>query len=123
MVQTNTRPHHFLTASIIYLVVIAGALTIAAMRSRAKAKPEPPPVEEIEVERPPATKPFFSLSTNRTYGSNDNARLWVDYQGVDHMDFRVYQVKDPRKFFTGLKDPHQMGKDEEEEVVSALPQK
>ena len=39
------------------------------------------------------------------------------------MDFRVYQVKDPRKFFTGLKDPHQMGKDEEEEIVSALPKR
>jgi hypothetical protein len=42
---------------------------------------------------------------------------------VDHLDFRVYQVKDPRKFFTGLKDPHQMGKDEEEEVVTSLPHK
>lgn len=124
MVQINTRTQRVLTASLIYMVVIAGALTVAAMRSRAKAKPEPPPLPPVEeTVRPPATKPFFSLSTNRTYGSNDNARLWVDYQGVDHMDFRVYQVEDPRKFFTGLKDPHQMGKDEEEEIVSTLPRR
>ncbi len=54
---------------------------------------------------------------------SDNPRLWVDYQGVDHLDFRVYQVKDPRKFFTQLKDPHQMGEDEEEEVTSSLPRR
>src|SRR6267378_1243914 len=120
----NSRSYPVLTASLIYLVAIAGALTIATLRSRAKAKPEitpEPPVEETE--RPPATKPFFSLSTHRTYGTSDNPRLWVDYQGVDHLDFRVYQVKEPRKFFTQLKDPHQMGKQEEEEVANSLPHK
>jgi uncharacterized protein YfaS (alpha-2-macroglobulin family) len=90
------------------------------MRSRARAGAAPEP--EIETtERAPATKPFFSLSTHRTYGSNDTARLWVDYQAVDHLDFRVYQVKDPRKFFTELKDPHQLGEREEEEVAKSLP--
>jgi uncharacterized protein YfaS (alpha-2-macroglobulin family) len=107
---------------LVYLVVIAGALSIAALRSRAKAKPEAAPEPAIEeTKRPAATKPFFSLATHRTYGTTDNPRIWVDYQAVDHLDFRVYQVKDPRKFFTGLKDPHQMGKDEEEEVATALP--
>lgn len=122
MFEMNSRSYRVLTASLIYLVAIAGALTIATLRSRAKVKPEttPEPLAE-ETERPPATKPFFSLSTHRTYGTSDNPRLWVDYQGVDHLDFRVYQVKDPRKFFTGLKDPHQMGKQEEEEVASSLP--
>ena len=122
MFEMNSRSYRILSASLIYLVAIAGALTIATLRSRAKVKPETlpqPPVEETE--RPPATKPFFSLSTHRTYGTSDNPRLWVDYQGVDHLDFRVYQVKDPRKFFTQLKDPHQMGKQEEEEVTSSLP--
>ena len=124
MAQTNSRSHRILAASLIYVLVIAGALTVAAMRSRAKVKPEPEPLPEAEeTVRPPATKPFFSLSTNRTFGSNESPRLWVDYQAVNQMDFRVYQVKDPRKFFTGLKDPHQMGKDEEEEVVSTLPKK
>ncbi|HEY5884000.1 MAG TPA: hypothetical protein VIT88_04900, partial [Pyrinomonadaceae bacterium] len=120
----NSRSHRLLTASLVYILVIAGALTLAAMRSRAKVKPEPEPMPAAEeTVRPPATKPFFSLSTNRTFGSTESPRLWIDYQAVNQMDFRVYQVKDPRKFFTGLKDPHQMGKDEEEEVVSALPKK
>ena len=124
MVQMNSRSHRLLTASLVYVLVIAGALTVAAMRSRAKVKPEPEPMPASEeIVRPPATKPFFSLSTNRTFGSTESPRLWIDYQAVNQMDFRVYQVKDPRKFFTGLKDPHQMGKDEEEEVVSALPKK
>src|SRR6185295_7313917 len=120
----NSRSYRVVTASLIYLVAIAGALTIATLRSRAKAKPEitPEPVVE-ETARPPATKPFFSLSTHRTYGTSDNPRLWVDYQGVDHLDFRVYQVKDPRKFFTNLENPHQMGEHEEEEVASTLPHK
>ena len=122
MFEMNSRSYRVLTASLIYLVAIAAALTIATLRSRAKAGPEANPIPATEdIVRPPATKPFFSLSTHRTYGTSDNPRLWVDYQGVDHLDFRVYQVKDPRKFFTQLKDPHQMGKQEEEEVASTLP--
>ncbi len=120
MLEVNSRPYRVVTASLIYLIAIAAALTIATLRSRAKTKPA-----ETEsytpVERPPATKPYFSLSTHRTYGSADNARLWVDYQGVDHLDFRVYQVRDPRKFFTGLENPHQLGEQEEQEVSTSLP--
>lgn len=124
MFEMNSRSYRTLTASVIYLVAIAAALTIATLRSRASAKAEAAPEPAIEeTERPPANKPFFSLSTHRTYGSSDNARLWVDYQGVDHMDFRVYQIKDPRKFFTQLKNPHQMGEDEQEEVASSLPRR
>ena len=120
MSETKSRSYRVLTASVIYLVAIAAALTIATMRSRAKASNRSPSRNET-TERAPATKPFFSLSTHRTYGSSDTARLWVDYQAVDHLDFRVYQVKDPRKFFTELKDPHQLGEREEEEVAKALP--
>ncbi len=125
MSEKHSRTFRILTAALVYLVVIAGALTIATMRSRAKA----PPAKETASEEPAprrdaaSSKPFFSLSTQRTYGTTDNPRLWVDYQGVDHLDFRVYQVKDPRKFFTQLKDPHQMGEDEKEEVTSSLPQR
>jgi uncharacterized protein YfaS (alpha-2-macroglobulin family) len=118
----NSRSKRVLTTSLIYLVAIAAALTVATLRSRAKPKPDTS--EEAFVEdttRPPATKPSFTLSTHRTYGTADNARLWVDYQAVDHLDFRIYQVKDPRKFFTELKNPHQMGEKEEEEVASSLP--
>ncbi|MEP6569353.1 MAG: MG2 domain-containing protein [Acidobacteriota bacterium] len=117
----NSRSYRVLTASLIYLVAIAAALTVATLRSRAKAKSVEPQHDYSETVRRPAGKPFFSLSTHRTYGTTDNARLWVDYQGVDHLDFRVYQVRDPRKFFTGLKDPHKMGEDEQQEVATTLP--
>ena len=127
MAEKHSRSYRILTAALIYVVAIACALTIATLRSRAKPKPQGPDLTEMletkEVDKSPAAKPFFSLSTHRTYGTADNPRLWVDYQGVDHLDFRVYQVKDPRQFFTQLKDPHQMGEDEEEEVVSSLPRR
>nr|MDQ2938105.1 MG2 domain-containing protein [Acidobacteriota bacterium] len=122
MSETKSRSYRVLTTALIYLLAIAVALTIATLRSRAKSKPpaETEPAA-VEIPRRPSNKPFFSLSTHRTYGTTDNARLWVDYQGVDHLDFRVYQVKDPRKFFTELKNPHQMGEQEEQEVASSLP--
>ena len=125
MFEMNSRSYRILTASLIYLVAIAGALTIATLRSRAKPKTteEPAPAYLEDATPRTATKPYFSLSTHRTYGSSDNARLWIDYQGVNNLDFRVYQVKDPRKFFTELEDPHQMGEREEEEVAGSLPHK
>ena len=119
MLDTNSRSYRILITSLVYVVAIAAALTIATLRSRAKAGTAPTAVEEFE--RPLPSKPFFSLSTHRTYGTNDNARLWVDYQAVDHLDFRVYQVKDPRKFFTDLKNPHQVGENEQEQVASSVP--
>ncbi len=124
MLKTNSRSYRLLTGSLIYLVAIAAALTIATLRSRARPKTQPDPAPAyLEVKTRTSTKPYFSLSTHRTYGSSDNPRLWVDYQGINHLDFRVYQVEDPRKFFTGLDDPHQMGEREEEEVASSLPKK
>jgi uncharacterized protein YfaS (alpha-2-macroglobulin family) len=120
VLDTNSRSYRILITSLVYVVAIAAALTIATLRSRAKAGAAPPEPYE-EVERPIPSKPFFSLSTHRTYGTNDTARLWVDYQAVDHLDFRVYQVKDPRKFFTDLKNPHQVGENEQEQVASSVP--
>ncbi|MDQ6653810.1 MAG: MG2 domain-containing protein, partial [Acidobacteriota bacterium] len=124
MFETKSRSYRVHSIAIIYLVAIAGTLTIATLRSRAKLKtPTDTEPAALEIPRRPSGKAFFSLSTHRTYGTSDNARLWVDYQGVDYLDFRIYQVKDPRKFFTELKNPHQMGEHEEEEVASSLPQR
>src|SRR5262249_38096061 len=55
-------------------------------------------------------------TTNRTYSPNESARLWASYQNVDYLDFRVYHIKDPSKFFKQLDDPHQMGEKEKEQV-------
>jgi len=118
--ELNSRSYRLLTGSIVYLTVIAGVLTIATLRSRARDV-STPDVNRLEASGTAASaKPFFSLSTNRTYGSAERARLWIDYQGVDKLDFRVYRVKDPLKFFAQLENPHQMGEREEEEFVGSV---
>jgi hypothetical protein len=71
----------------------------------------------------PHAKPFFSLHTNRTYATSDRARVWVNYRGVEALDFRVYKVKDPVKFFRQLDNPHQVGEDEEAEVGKTVEKK
>ncbi|MBK7600600.1 MAG: hypothetical protein IPJ07_19640 [Acidobacteria bacterium] len=63
-----------------------------------------------------AVRPRFSLSTNRAYGTNEKARLYVNYQGIGTLDFRVYRVRDPFKFFSQLNNPHQMGEEDQGSV-------
>ena len=74
------------------------------------------PTAETTVE----IKPFFSLSTNRTFGTSENPRLWLDHRGLESLDFRVYRVNDPQQFFAQLNNPHQMGEDEQEQIANNL---
>ncbi|MEK6323512.1 MAG: MG2 domain-containing protein [Acidobacteriota bacterium] len=103
----------------VYSLMIAGALSISTMRLRAQSG-------AVETPAPSGAasaadyKPYFSLSTNRTYGTADRTRVWINYVGVDHMDFRVYRVGDPVEFFKQLEDPHQMGEGEKYQIISAL---
>ncbi|MFN2513136.1 MAG: alpha-2-macroglobulin [Pyrinomonadaceae bacterium] len=120
MFELNSRSYRVLTGGLIYLTVIAGVLTIATFRSRAVVATSFEANRFVASGSNGSAKPFFSLSTNRTYGSTERARLWIDYQGVDKLDFRVYRVKDPLKFFTQLDNPHQMGEREEEEFGGSI---
>ena len=52
---------------------------------------------------------YFSLSTNRTYAPGQKATIDVWAQRVDTLEFRVYRVNDPVKFFLDLGDIHQFG--------------
>jgi hypothetical protein len=120
MLESNSQSYRSLTAALIYLTVVAGALTIATLRSRATSRSFP--ISELETpaaDSRTSNNPFFSLSAHRTYGSGEAARIWIDYRGVDHLDFRVYQVKDPLKFFIRLSDPHQMGEREDQEFMGS----
>ena len=110
-----------MSAVLVYVVVIIAAWSLADFRLRnsAAAASDVAPVEET-VE---STKPYFSLSTNRTFGPSENARLWLDYRGINNLDFRVYRVNDPAKFFSQLSNPHQMGEEEEEEITTTLQRK
>src|SRR4051812_7068035 len=112
-----------LTGVAVYAGALALVLGFVALRVKARysyaAAVAPSEVNEYgRTPQPPDphAKPFFSLHTNRTYATTDRARLWVNYRGVEALDFRVYKVKDPVQFFRGLDNPHQVGEDEEAEV-------
>lgn len=114
MSETNSRSRRYLATAAIYLALAAsvfGFNLIRARAARSAAQPAQPEIPTVV-----STKPYFSLTTNRTYSPNEPARLWASYQNVDYLDFRVYRVKDPVKFFKQLDDPHQMGEKEKEEA-------
>ena len=102
-------------AALIYVVVIVAAIWIADSRVGAE-KPEPlPALETINL-----NQPYFALSSNRTFGSTENARLWLDHRGLSNLDFRVYRVNDPQRFFAQLSNPHEMGEDEGEQIATTM---
>src|SRR5437588_8619831 len=119
-----------LASVVIYLaaVLLAAGFVVLRVKTQhrfaAQTAPESLPETGRTPEPPdPHAKPFFSLHTNRTYATTDRARVWVNYRGLDSLDFRVYKVKDPVKFFRQLDDPHQVGEDEQEEVGKQVKQK
>ncbi len=106
----------FLPSIAVYLFIIAATLSLANWRMRAQGNQ--PAAQATAAPLPaPTVKPRFSLSTNRTYGTHEKARVYVSYQGIDSLDFRLYQVKDPFKFFQQLNNPHQMGEEDQAEVA------
>ncbi len=120
MFKDNSRNHSGLITVAVYLLVIACALSISTARLRAQSGA----VETAASESASTAtyKPYFSLSTNRTYGTADRGRVWINYAGIDQMDFRVYRVDDPVAFFKKLENPHQMGEGEKTQIISTLKQ-
>src|SRR3990172_3056558 len=60
-------------------------------------------------EEPQSTEPFFAVSSDQTYSPSKQPRIGLQFRQVDRLDFRVYRVKDPAKFFGKLKDAHSFG--------------
>lgn len=54
-------------------------------------------------------RPYFSLSSNRTYAPGEKPAIELWAQNVEALEFRVYRVKDPVLFFQKLEDLHQFG--------------
>ena len=116
---------------LIYVLVISAAFALAHSRvnsaaSETKAPKAPVPAATETTTTTTTTtgaKPFFSLGTNRTFGTAENPRMWINYRGVDKLDFRVYRVNDPQRFFSQLSNPHQMGEDEQVELTEKLQRK
>ena len=110
---------NYLTSIMVYSMVMMAILSFATWRMQAQGEQpnNQPGGQAAATPQPsPSVKPRFSLSTTRTYGTNEKARIYINYQGVDYLDFRVYQVKDPFKFFKQLNDPHRMGEADQGEV-------
>ena len=106
------------TVVAIYLAVIVATFALASFRPRAQAQQPAQAPANAAPQPSPSVKPNFSLSTNRTYGTSEKTRIYINYQGVNYLDFRVYQVKDPVKFFKQLANPHQMGVADRSEVAA-----
>jgi uncharacterized protein YfaS (alpha-2-macroglobulin family) len=111
----------YLSTVLIYAAIIAAAFFVADSRlQREQAAPETTQATVNTDTTSVSTAPFFSLSTNRTFGTSENPRLWLDHRNIDSLDFRVYRVNDPQRFFTQLSDPHQLGEDEREQVATNI---
>ncbi|HVZ19190.1 MAG TPA: MG2 domain-containing protein, partial [Terriglobales bacterium] len=52
---------------------------------------------------------YFSLTSNKTYAPGQKPTISVWATHADQLEFRVYRVNDPVKFFSRLADPHQFG--------------
>ncbi len=55
------------------------------------------------------TTPSFTLSTSHMFTTRERPAVWLTFQHVQHLDFRLYKVKDVGRFFEQLKDPHNLG--------------
>ncbi|HEY7182913.1 MAG TPA: MG2 domain-containing protein, partial [Blastocatellia bacterium] len=105
------------TVVAVYLAVMASTIALAALRNQVRGAQTAPAAPAASPQSGKAVSPRFSLSTSRTYGADEKARVYISYQGVDSLDFRVYQVRDPFRFFKQLKSPHQLGEEDRAEVA------
>src|SRR5271166_3339270 len=54
-------------------------------------------------------QPFFSLTSERTYLPGEKVEIAVYAHNVSALQFRVYRVNDPIKFFSQLQEMHSFG--------------
>ena len=57
----------------------------------------------------PEAEPYFSLNSFKTWAPNSRPSVSLNSWGVDALEFRVYRVEDPVRFFEQLEDPHSFG--------------
>ena len=53
--------------------------------------------------------PQFSLASSTIFTTRESPAIYLTFQQVERLDFRIYRVRDPIAFLSGLKDPHQLG--------------
>lgn len=101
---------------LVYLAAATIAILVPSLWSSVEGR-QPAAASPSPEASPKPVRPRFSLSTNRAYSSNEKTRIWVSYQGIDTLDFRVYQITDPSGFFKQLDDPHRMGEEDYVQVT------
>jgi alpha-2-macroglobulin len=57
----------------------------------------------------PDAQPAFSLASSHIATTRERPVVDLLFRRVPSLDFRVYRVDDPLKFFAGLRDPHALG--------------
>lgn len=123
-VQLSPQARERLKTSFTYLAIIVAAFAFNLYRLRAASDAATEKTaEKTYAELNASAKPFFSLTTNHSFASEERVRLSASYQGVGYLDFRVYKVADPAKFFQQLPNPHQVGENEKEELAEDYGQK
>ena len=65
-------------------------------------------------QEPASTEPFFAVSSGQTYSPSQQPNVSIEFREVDHLDFRIYRVKDPIRFFSKLRDAHSLGSEKQE---------
>lgn len=111
MKQRNTY-----SVIIIHAAVLLGILVWANSRQPVRGAEQQAAAPQASPSPSPATRARFSLSTMRAYGAQEQPRVYINYQGVETLDFRVYRIKDPFQFFRQLENPHRMGEEDYSEV-------
>jgi alpha-2-macroglobulin len=61
-----------------------------------------------------SSESFFAVSSRQTYSPSQQPRVSIEFRQIDHLDFRVYRVKDPIQFFSKLRDAHSFGSEKQE---------
>src|SRR5262245_15429944 len=56
-----------------------------------------------------AGEPYFSLSSDKTFKSDQQPSIHLYASNVKSLEFRVYRVNDAVEFFKGLEDLHSFG--------------
>jgi uncharacterized protein YfaS (alpha-2-macroglobulin family) len=57
----------------------------------------------------PEAEPYFSVNSFKTWGTGSKPTVSLNAWGVESLEFRVYRVQDPVRFFEQLEDAHNFG--------------
>ncbi len=62
------------------------------------------------------SQPYFSLSTDRTFGSAETPAISLAGTHLAAVQIRVYRVKDPLEFYRKIESPHNFGAQEQQQI-------